>query len=255
MDEQEHIARLTEAYLADELSAEDRTAFEARCETDPDFAAEVRLHILAEAEIRAQGRDALKQRLNQRYDQALSAQEPALYLRPAFWGAAAAVLLLVIVGIFFFRQPGTPTTDQLIATYWENPEVSRFRDRTGEQAIPQWNEALNFFEDSAYASAIPLLDQLLQDSSFMADYGDRTRLYLAISHEKTQAYEKALETLAHISDAGIYADQRIWYEALVYLRMNEVLQARGRLQQIADNPNHFKHTEAKQILEQLGQSP
>ena len=256
MSELEHITRLAEAYLADELSAEERKAFEARVETDPEFASEVRLHFLADAEIKAEGRALLKQSLNKRYEQALREQHTPVYLRPAAWGVAASILLLITLGIFFLRpQTNTPTTDQLIAEYWEVPEVSRFRDRVGDTLSTGWNKALDYFEDSAYNEAIPLFQELQQDSSFMADYGDRTRLYLAISYEKTQAFPEALAALASISDESIYVDQRIWYQAMVYLKMKDFPKAQELLQEIIDNPSHFKHTEAQRIWEFISKTP
>ncbi len=244
------IYKLTDAYLAGDLSAEEVQAFELRCQNDAVFGQEVRLYIASLGEIRAAGEKMLKGQLKERFSEgkliSMRTERPA---KPWLWVAAAAATLL-LVSLWWLlspRQSKLPPQD-LYAEYMEAPYVSVTRAPALDSLAPGWMEALGFLHDSLFQEAIPLLDTLLQDSSFFARYGGQGVVYLgtALMHERN--FEAALEQFGRVENGNPYMDQVIWYKALCHMKLNQVSEATQLLTEIGENKFHFKRSKALEIL-------
>ena len=246
----EEIYELTDAYLAGDLSKEEIQAFELRCQNDPAFGQEVRLYLASLEEIRLAGEERLKGQLKQRFSEGKVISMGQERTRRPWLLAAAAAGVLLLVSLWWLLSPSQselPPQD-LYAEYMEAPFVSVTRAPTVDSLTPRWMEALGYLHDSLYQEAIPLLDTLLQDSSFFTRYGGQGVVYLgtALMHEGD--FEAALEQFDRVGDENPYMDQVIWYKALCYMKLNRVDTATQLLSEIGENKFHFKQGKALELL-------
>lgn len=246
----EEIYELTDAYLAGSLSEEEGKAFEVRCQNEPAFGQEVRLYIASLGEIQLAGEERLKGQLKNRFSEGnVIPLKPTSGNRPWIIAAAAAVAL-ILVSIWWLTVPSPenlPPTD-LYAEYMEVPDVSVTRAPTVDSLAPKWMEALAYLNDSLFQEAIPLLDTLLQDSSFFSKFGGQGVVYLGSALMQEGQFEAALKQFERIDSDNPYSDQIIWYQVLCHMKLDHPTEANKLLSEIGENQFHFKHAQALEIL-------
>ena len=248
----EEIYELTDAYLARELSQEETLAFEERCKREPEFGQEVQLYIASLREIRLEGERALKAQLMDRFSESQVIPMKASLDRTPWYAAAAAAVALLLISIWWFSsrpQQEAPPMD-LYAQYMEIPDISVTRAPLSDSYAPKWSQTLGLLKDSLFDEAIPILDTLLQDTSFFASYGGQGVVYLGTALMEKGQYEAALEQFGRVDAENPYADQIRWYQALSHMKLENVSEARQILEEIIDKPFHYKRKAAMTILEQ-----
>jgi len=241
-----------EAYLAGNLSPEKVADFEARCRQDAQWAEATRLHLLARQALHEAGREALKARLDQRYqpEKRTGAIRRPIWRQPWPYALVAALALLLL--LVWWPNPSRPSsTQELYAAYMELPVPSGLRSSTEDSLSLRWELAMQAFQDSAYQRAIHQLGALLQDSSFMRQSGDRARLYLGVAHLQLAQFEQAQTYLASIEASSLYHDQAQWYRVLAYLRADQIRAATPLLRTIAEQENHYRQAQAERLLTQV----
>lgn len=241
-----------EAYLADELSPEDRADFEARCRQDAQWAESTRLHLLARQTLHESGREALKSRLDQRYqpEGSPSATRRPLWQQPWIYAMAAAIALILLL-VWWPKSPHYQSPQELYAAYMELPVPSGLRSSTQDSLAQRWEQAMQAFQDSAYQDAIRQLEPLIQDSSFLSQSGNRARLYLGVAHLQLSQFEQAQAYLKSIAAGSLYFDQAQWYRVLAYLRAGQVSPMLPLLHAIAEQENHYRQAQARRLLTQV----
>ncbi|MEM6631142.1 MAG: hypothetical protein AAF694_15780 [Bacteroidota bacterium] len=248
----EEIYELTDAFLAGELSQEDTLAFEDRCKSDPEFGKEVQLYIASLREIRLEGEQALKSQLMDRFSEAKVIPMEASSNRAPWFAAAAAAVALLVISIWWFTsspQQVEPPKD-LYAQYMKIPDISVTRAPMEGTYASQWGQTLGLLKDSMFQEAIPMLDTLLQDTTFFASYGGQGIMYLGTSLMHMGKYEEALTQFQRIESENPYSDQILWYEALSYVKLEDIPEATRTLKAIVEKPIHYKRKEAQAILDQ-----
>lgn len=249
----QEIYERTEAYLTGEMEAEEREAFEKACQEDETFAQEVKLYLKSVQEIRYEGQESLRTELKERFNN-LDLAIPGRKREIFSWSyVAAAAIALIVLGLWLW-QPSKKeayTPEELYSMYMDEAFVSQFRSLEGDSLSEQWQKVLDLVEDSLQADAIPLIDSLMKDSSFVSRYGGRARLYQGHAYMYMENFEAALQSFELLSEENPYYDQILWYKALSLLRVGKGQEARDILQEIAGNEFHYKRKEAASILDKL----
>ncbi|MEL6253681.1 MAG: hypothetical protein AAFR87_16855 [Bacteroidota bacterium] len=248
----EDIYGQTEAYLADELSPEEKVEFERKCETDSAFAEEVQMYLRSLSEITLFGQEKLRSELKERFTLGPDSSIPHKNPRP-LWPYLAAAIIVLLLGFWFLlpNQQSTIGTQDLYAAYMEEPRIPNFRSTEPDSLSVKWEEALQKFQDSAYTESFTIINSLLQDSSFSLSYGGQASLYAGIALMENERSEEALKFFDQVNSDNPYIDQIQWYRSLALLKGNRLELAIGELQAIAENSQHYKQEEAKEILEEL----
>ena len=201
-------------------------------------------------EIQLEGEKALKAQLKNRFSEAKVMPLQAVPDRRPWFAAAAAAVTLLLISIWWFssspRQTAPPK--DLYAQYMEIPDISVTRAPLSDVYAPKWSQTLSLLKDSLFEDAIPMLDTLLQDSSFFASYGGQGVVYLGTALMKGGQHEAALEQFDRVDAENPYSDQISWYRALSYIKLKKVPQAKQALEAIVEKPFHYKRKEAKAIL-------
>jgi tetratricopeptide (TPR) repeat protein len=226
MNELEYI----ENYFSNKLSADDKLAFEKRCESDIAFAQEVGFYILTRQNLK----DALikKKKLEflEQYRE-LANNKPALGEGRGSWlvyaAAVAASLLLLVVYLTFFQ---TDTPEQLADAYID--QNLTMLSTTMGSGTDSLTIAIGAFNDKDYKRA----ENMFRSLESNADLAPEPTKYLGITHLITGQYEKAIEQFNKlISFTDLYANPGKFYLAVTLMKRSaegDKEEARELLQEI-----------------------
>lgn len=160
----------------------------------------------------------------------------------------AAAVLLVVFSLLFLL-PNTKTPQQLYAESLNLSELPSITVRGEIGSKNSLTKAQNAFESGAYKDALELLSS--EEHAFKKRRGILL-LYKGISHMELENYDEALKNFNTLSSSNLIdAPKGIWYKALLFLKKGDTNMVRESLNVIILDPNHYKYTEAKKILEQL----
>lgn len=251
------------AYLSGQLSVAEKDQFETRLQQDPVLQQEVTLQrelkaglsFLAQKErFRQLHTDLDKRGLLTETDNRIDPQPvPALPAtaaeivplpanRPIFryglakWAMAASLVLLLGIGWVLYRN-------QMEKRQTLAQNERHFNDFFSDELIP----APGIATDPDRLAASPDKNESVQDS---------VRLRLVVDGMKGEELQPAINELTILSTGkpGHWTASAQWYLALALLRNNQSMEARSRLQTIAQLNGHPYQQEAQRLLNQLTSS-
>lgn len=156
--------------------------------------------------------------------------------------AAAAILLFM-----FFPFGTNPSPD--FSTYF-SPAPDMFsgvqRNESTNQELTTFKKAMEFYNQSNYEKTASLLNTI-PDSDTQKSVAD---FYEAISLLTLDKTKEAVSILKTIQNPEIQ-DMNDWYLGLAYLKNNQLEDCKKIMNTIANNPKHYQHKKAKEILEKL----
>ena len=238
-----------EAYLDGELAAEARTRFENALQKDSELAAELALAADTRQLLRLATQQSYKEKLKAIDAEMAAEQSPVirpLWQRTWVQAAAAAVLLLIISSVLLFR--GGPSA----STYGQEA-FSPYMDIISYKGSPAVDEdslmlqAMYAYNTEAYETALGIFEQILEANPTQVS----ARFYQAQSYLALNQPLPALAILEGMPKEGPLAEATQWYMALAYLMQDDVPQAQGVLELMAEDPDHGFHLKATALLEKL----
>lgn len=242
--------QLIQDFFEFELNEEERALVEERMATDKDFLHRMQVYQQMEKQVDSMGK--VEQH---------TAKEVVMQPRAAKkfrWNtlrAAAAMLVLAIGLLFVFQLFNTEQPDILAQQYWENSEkvtFSNLRDAQVNQEVNRSQLALidasKTFEAKRYEVAFERLNSILPDD---VNYLKALLLKGQILFEQTR-YENAILHFQLIIDAQQFdvKDAAYWFQALAYLKMNRVEEAKGNLNYVVEQEYPMAQ-KARELLEEL----
>lgn len=239
--EREHSESLRiEAYLAGEMNPEQQTAFEAECEADPALQELLEQYLLTRIIVPRSGEQNQKEQWTElRAEmQASEAQtRPLRKLRPYL--VAAVVFLMLIWGglLLFVTTPAS--SEKLFADFYERPQAP---ERMGNSVV----EAERYYREGDFMQSIASYEALAADSS--QTLATNAYLYWGIAYLEIGEADSALARFAELENL---AEIRQWYEALVYLKKEEITHAKALLEAIKADEGHFYQAKAEDLLQQM----
>ncbi len=156
--------------------------------------------------------------------------------------AVAAVILFCIIGyLYLFSEKKTP---QLLADQYFEPytlELSRGDDKSIGNSFKQGRV---YYNAQKFENALPFFEAIkTKDKQAQLAYG--------ISLFETGQFESALKEFSDLSKKSTkYKNSALWYQALVYLKLSAIDQAKSLLQILSDGNSAYA-PKAKKILTQL----
>lgn len=163
---------------------------------------------------------------------------------PVFsWLIAAGIALIIVVGGFFlFQTLSMAPGEKLFLAYYEPMETGSL-NQGGEN--PMLAKALSAFENQEYEQAAVFLEELV-----LTEKSPTALLFLGLCHLELDRPEKAIPTFNRIPAESDFYQEGVWYEAMGFLKLNKLPEAKKLLEISASNPN--PHTEkAKEILQKI----
>ncbi|MEM7374719.1 MAG: hypothetical protein AAF587_39370 [Bacteroidota bacterium] len=238
-----------EQYLSGEMAPHHKVEFEQELITNKQLAENVRLYMLAHAEIQFAGRELLKSYAQKAYQATKGQEKKTIFLRPMVWGSIAAAIALLILFVILFPQSSRELdTDELFAEYYVPHSAIEARNLDESEHVLR--EGLDNYYEKNYDKAIAALSQAA-DSLDGADLL-LANFFLGQSYIETGKTEAALLSFAKVSEGSLYGYVSRWNIALAYVRLNKMKEAREQLKTIRSNPNYqFYHRKADELLEIL----
>ncbi|MEN0051762.1 MAG: hypothetical protein AAF806_32150 [Bacteroidota bacterium] len=226
--------QLIQGFFEFELSEEERAMVEECMVNDPDFLRRMQVYQQMEQQVDSMGK--VEQPTAK---EVIMQPKVAKKTRWTTLRAAAAMLVLAIGLLFVFQLLNTEQPDVLAQQYWENSEkvtFSNLRDAQVNQEVDRSQliliDASKTFEAERYEVAFEGLNDILPDD---VNYLRALLLKGQILFEQAR-YEDAIFHFQLILDAQQYdvKDAAYWFQALAYLKMKRVEEAKENLEYIIE---------------------
>ncbi|MEM7368181.1 MAG: tetratricopeptide repeat protein [Bacteroidota bacterium] len=239
----EDLKQEIESFLNGEGTEAERTDFMDRLKHDEEIRAYVQEIGLMEHAAKMIGRQEMKRQLIEQ-TQANSVSAP-IWKRPVVLVAAVAAVLMLVMLAGMWDRIFPPTPDELYSKYFEMEPPGSLRN----DGHTTWNEAMEAYTRQDIQEARTVLIALTEDSSLV--YRQRAYLYMGICEMLLDNDLSALSYFQQIPEVHLFYPKAHWYQALVYLRLQDLPSARKVLEQIREDSGHPKQKEAVALLEEL----
>ena len=242
-------------YLRDEMSDQERRAFEEQLSTDDALTEALALHRDTLEGIRLDGSQALKRRL-QAVEAALASPAPVVVAEKkthrrflTTWVAIAASLLTaVLLGYLFIPTASSP--QELYVAYHQpfpnliNP-AQRSTDNVAEETV--LGRAVRAYDRAQYAEALTLFAQ----GDAQSDPG--YTFYYGVSYLELDQPAQAIPLLERVvqEKTGLFYEPGLWYLALAHLKANDPAAAKPYLHTLAEQEGDYTK-EARELLKEIG---
>jgi hypothetical protein len=212
MNEENYI--LFDQYLQNEMSAEEKNAFERQLAEDQTLASafetfkEMQLQLTNKFGIEKE-REAFKANLkNISQAHFKSSETKVIKLKPWYYAAAASVA--VLFGIFFFNHNPNPSFED-----FNQPEQAYFTERgTTEVTLKQAEIAFN---NKQYKKAISLFETILKENKTA-----EVRYFYGISLVEENQFQKSEAVFKELqSGTSVYKNKAAWHLALSKLKQKD----------------------------------
>lgn len=237
---------LIEAYLNNELTAEDKATFENRLNADKDLVAELALHKQIRGFVKENEVQQLKNQVKVwlQEEVAFVPSEMKVVKKPflSISGLAriAAILAVVLgIGWFYFSDKNPEMTAEVAQDKYftellaQNPGTLQ-----GDDQRSVWIQA---FSEKNY-------DQVILTIEKKQEKTPEEIYYLGLSYSAKGNYAKAIEQLSMKTlQDSVYAEKAEWAIALIYLKQDDKPKAKALLQKIAKSNSEFAE-KAKALL-------
>ncbi|MCB0507477.1 MAG: tetratricopeptide repeat protein [Chitinophagales bacterium] len=236
-------------YLSNQLSQEERIAFEKEMENDFFLQESMDGFKAIQNEFTVDEIEKLEQELHQLIDKKTSQQKTKNgnfnnFLK--FCVAACIVGIVVLLGNAIYKNANTLNTDKIFATYYK-PLTHPDGTVRGENDISDEQKAIEAYEKEDYFAAVNLYQSLVSNNPENA----KNKLFLGISLLATNQETKAIEVFNSITNAETYQTDIYWYRALANIKNKDISAAEMDLQKLANSENFYQKN-AQEILEKIG---
>lgn len=234
-------------YLANELSPEERNAFEQEMENDPFLQDAVEGLEAWQKDKQQWSADALETKLQEQAHRIHTPPRGKMVLLN-FVKLALAASIIGIISLLTWRTLGNKTsvdTQELFAAYYQ-PMTHPDATVRGDHSKNEEDSAIQAYEKENYFEAVNHYRKLTQNHPKNVRY----QLFLGISYLSTQQAKKAIETLQPIITSAEYQDDIHWYLAMAYLKNKEVTNALVHFNHLTQTDNYYQQ-QAKEIADKL----
>ncbi|MEP2773101.1 MAG: hypothetical protein ABJH05_13200 [Fulvivirga sp.] len=229
LDEQ-HITR-AEKYIREEMSAEERTSFEAELSTND--ALRVAFDFVKDTE------KALEVTEYKRLKSMLKENSKSSGFRFKRWlGIAASVALVATFGYLIFGVDQTTTEDLYNQYYEAYPNIVDPVNRSSDGG----NSPFQLYE-------LGNLDEALDYFSVMAT-SDTTLFYKGQVHMSLGNYEKSVTAFSRLDKSSTFYVSSQWYLALAHLKLGDNKNAERILKPLSEGDSNYADR-ARKIIESL----
>lgn len=257
-------------YLDNEMSNEEKIAFESKIDSDPELAMDLKLQqdmrsLFGEDDWVEEDKELLKFPKAKEVTSFLRSDEAVdvkniitdvisenksnsnSFSKAYLWMGIAASLLLLF-GISQFFNTGASDYDQLYSQYIDVGSIPSLVTR-GENDSALLQEAQLFFEDKDYEKA---LQSFIKHQKKSEVVNPLSYIYAGISYIELNQFDKALEQFDLLKKTDTLQSKKSdWYTAMVYLKQGEKKKLKQILTSITTNVSNYKYQEAKALLDAM----
>ncbi len=241
-----------EAYLKEQMSSGERSAFEERLANEPDLKEAFKEFKAAFLLIQLAGERELKGVLHEIHEEVAGEQAPekgrVIPIRRNIWIAAAASVAL-LVAIFLFNS-GPATTDELYAEHlsaYELPDVSR------DDSDDPWADFTLYYLDGDHSKALHALEIIPEGDTpkYLIELYRGICLQLKEDPYPLGAVEALGRTLASDND---FHDVALWYLGLAHMKLGDTVEAKRNFKKLVKMKG-YRYREAEDLIEDMPDLP
>ena len=212
MNEENYI--LFDLYLQNEMSVEEKNAFESQLAQDDSLAAAFETFKEMQSQLKnkfgiTEEREAFKANLKTISEAHFKSSKPkVIQLKPWYYAVAASVA--VLIGVFFVNQNSNPSFED-----FNQQEQAYFTERgTTEAALKQAEIAFN---DKQYKQAISLFETILKENKTA-----EIQYFYGISLLQENQFQQSEMVFNELkSGTSVYKNKAIWQLALSKLKQKD----------------------------------
>jgi hypothetical protein len=222
-------------YLDNELSAEERAAFETSMQSDPALEEEVRNLDLARAAIndygiRGQVKTVHQQMMRELRHESASASNVRQMLRRALSIAASIIVLVAAFGVY---QYASTSPQKLYADHYELYMPGTSRGDNSESTLVQ------AFRNKSWQQVVTVFHSLQQPTVQDRFLAGQSLLALDSTHAAITQFRELLSNTS--SSHADYRDDAEYYLGLTYIKNNQAALAEPIFRKIYEDKNHLYH--------------
>ncbi|CAL2091200.1 conserved hypothetical protein [Tenacibaculum sp. 190524A05c] len=257
---------LIENFLRNELSDQERTSFLERIKSDPDFKEQYLLEKQLHESLNEEDWSFVNTIDSKEADEyeALFKSEEIQNLKEVIKNASTnskgdrskvirlltGIAAAVVIGIFALRpilSPSVLDTNTLYASYADFNNLPSFAERSSEDINENLVTAEKLFKEKNYEKAAFTFNTILDsDKSLSGAY-----IYAALAESELGNFDKAIEVLNELESSDLIdSEKAYWYKSLVYIKANQVEQAKKELKSIIEK-SLFNKGKAQELLKEL----
>jgi hypothetical protein len=241
----ENLQDLISDYIEGKMNAPDKASFERLLVKNPELAKEVAELQSIEEGLQALGMEALMEDLKSWEQELPLAASPKANWK-IFLSIAAVVTLFIVPAIYLFNSQ-KPTSEELFLSYYEPyEEMIISRSNSVDSLNTLLAQGMAAYNKGAYRECADFLHSYLQQKA-----DARVSLYLAIAQLELNQQQSAENNFLLAQQDPAFRQQAQWYQALSYLKFSETEKAKGILDVIVNEKNHYRYAKASRLLKEL----
>lgn len=239
---------LIKKYLANELSPQERNAFEQEMENDPFLMESIDGWSMHQEALTMSDLNTLENKLNTKIDSKITQPGKGKVISLNFFRYAAAACIIGVLGLVSWRLVFVQKNmdEQAIYASYFKPLTNPDATVRGENDSTEASQAIQAYEKEDYFEAIKYYEKLVANNPDNV----KNNLFLGISFLATNQPKKAIDVLNKITASEQFHFDIQWYLALAYLKNKEIQQAQTTLTNLTKEENYYQK-EAQEILDKL----
>lgn len=232
-------------YLANELSPQERNAFEQEMESDPFLMEAIDGLTMSNPSWSMPDLNLKEIALNAGIDAQLNKPKKGKILAMPFFRYAAAACIVGVLALVSWRLFLAPKAldEQAIYAAYFHPLTHPDGVVRGAQSKSDEATAIQAYENEDYFEAIKYYEKLVSNNSTNV----KNNLFLGVSYLATNQPKKAIDVFSKITNSEEYHTDIEWYLALAYLKNKDLQQAQAIFTMLAKEESYYQ----KQTLEIL----
>lgn len=239
---------LVKKYLANELSPQERNAFEQEMENDPFLMEAIEGLSMVNNQWSMDAIEKVEEEVNHKIDMKINEPKKGKVVSMSFFRYAAAACIIGIIGfasykmIFVTKQ----LDEQAIYASYFKPLTNPDATVRGENGATDESQAIQAYEKEDYFEAVNAYQKLVANNPDNV----KNNLFLGISFLGTNQPKKAIDVLNKITTSEEFHFDIQWYLALAYIKNKELQNAQTTLSNLTKEENYYQK-EAQEILDKL----
>lgn len=239
---------LVKKYLANQLSPEERNAFEQEMENDPFLMESIEGLSVVNGQWSIDAVEKVEQEINHKIELKVNEQKKAKVISMSFFRYAAAACVIGIIcftsyNLFFVTKQ---LDEQAIYASYFKPLTNPDATVRGENGATEESIAVQAYEKEDYFEAVNAYQKLVANNPDNV----KNNLFLGISFLGTNQPKKAIDVLNKITNSEEFHFDIQWYLALAYIKNKELQNAQTTLSNLTKEENYYQK-EAQEILDKL----
>lgn len=240
-----------EDYLRNDLTANEKLAFNDRLKNDPVFAKLAKNHKqffeVVQSEKHLELKSFLQEVESKHANGGVSLNKPQAKskIKSFFISVLAFLFALILFNLLFNNSK---TTEELYMAYYKSYPNTLVKTERGSVDDSDLRQAMEAFTEGRHNQAITQFDQILKIKD-----NNKIQFYKALSmleSGQTQESLQLLEDLKSLNDTSIIEALR-WYTSLAFLKADSKTEALEALNELIQSGQTYQKTNATKLIKEL----